>query len=156
MKIALLFASKSGTTEKAATLLAEKLGDAECFDLGRKTPDLDPFDALIIGGPIRMGKLHKTVAGFIDDNRAAIRKKPYGLFICCGFTDQAVEELENVFDEDLRAGAVAVASFGGELDISKQKGPDKMIAKMALKSFPDMQPPTIDEDAITRFAEAFA
>ncbi len=70
------------------------------------------------------------------------------------FLDQAAQALEKNIPSELRKNALAVASFGGELDVTKQKGMDKMMVKMASKSEAAKQnpKPKILEDRIKEFA----
>lgn len=155
MSVLIAFASKTGTAEKQASLLSNMIPDSVVVDITQTNPDLSKYDAAIIGGSIRMGKLHKAATSFIEKNRDEIMQKPYGLFISCGFMDRAETTLKNVFDDDMRSSAQAVDAFGGELDVSKQKGPDKMIVKMVTSATSDAPAPQIDQSRIERFAEAF-
>lgn len=151
MTVLIAFASKSGTTEKKAALLSNMIPDSSTVDITRENPDLSKYDVLIIGGSIRMGRLHKAAASFIKKNREEIMHKPYGLFICCGFLDKAETTLKKVFDDELRTAAKAVGACGGELGASKQKGPDKT-GTSAKSAVPASQ---IDGERIEHFAEAF-
>jgi menaquinone-dependent protoporphyrinogen oxidase len=48
MKTLIAYATKTGTTEKCAKMLAEKLGSADLFNLSNGTPDLSKYDMVII------------------------------------------------------------------------------------------------------------
>lgn len=156
MKVLIAYASETGTTAECARRLAAKIDGAVALDLRRERVDIATYDAVIVGGSIRMGQLHTAAVDFIAKNKAAIVAKPYGLFICCGFINQADEFIEKNFSEDLRRGAVAVDAFGGELDISKLKGVAKLVAKAAIKTFNSGDPmPSIRDDRIDTFAKKF-
>lgn len=55
MKILIAYAGKSGTTEKCAGLLSEKLPNATIVNLNLNSPDIGGFDAVIVGGPFVWG-----------------------------------------------------------------------------------------------------
>jgi len=66
MKTAVVFASSHGTTEKAAEMLKEKLqGEVELIDLKKNSnPDIEGYDAVIIGGSIHAGSFQGKVKRF--------------------------------------------------------------------------------------------
>lgn len=154
MKTIIAFASKTGTTEKCARRLAGILDDAKIVDLTKETPTITSYDLIVVGGSIRMGTLHKSAKEFIEANQDQLERKKIAFFICNGFLDQAAEALEKNIPSALRKKALAVASFGGELDVTKQKGMDKMMLKLASKSEAAKRnpKPRILEDRIKEFA----
>ncbi len=155
MKILIAHAGKSGTTEKCAKLLREKLPGAVLADLNRETPEIEAYDAIVIGGSIRMGQLHKKAKAFLLQNAAGLRAKKAAYFICCGTAESAPQLFETNFAKELLAGAVSYECFGGEMNIDRLHGMDKFIAKMVSKS-PDGQKaaPHILEENITKLAQA--
>ncbi|MDO4541355.1 MAG: flavodoxin domain-containing protein [Bacillota bacterium] len=155
MNTIILYSGKSGTTQKAAQILKELLPNAVSLDLKKASGDIGQYDTVIIGGAIRIGKLPKEVDKFIAANKDALLKKHLGLFICCGFTDKAQEELNAVYSQELRDHAAALGCFGGEINIDKQKGIDKLIAKAAVKQGEKdgtFNIPKLDVNAIQDFA----
>lgn len=154
MSIVIAYASKSGTTEKAAKLLQEKIPSAVLVDLRKEKPSPKDYDTIILGGSIRINHIHKALKKYIEENKDALLLKKLGLFICCGVPEKAQEQLETNFPEELRNHALAVESFGGEMDPKKLKGIEKAIAKSIareenhteLELFPDV---------INAFAEKF-
>lgn len=154
MSTLIVYASKTGTTEKCARKLAAGLADVHLCDLAKEKPHLADYDEYIVGGPIRNGKLHEDVAQFVTDNETAIMSRPYGLFITCGLIDIAEKELADNFSEELRNGAKHIDAFGGEINMSKQKGMDKYLAQKVLDSLEgrDMDAPHILVDRIEDFS----
>ncbi len=69
MKTLICYASKTGTTKKAAGLLAEYFEDVTVMDLEKEKVNLCDFDCVIIGGSIRMGQLHKAAKKFIIEKK---------------------------------------------------------------------------------------
>jgi menaquinone-dependent protoporphyrinogen IX oxidase len=83
--------------------------------------DLSLYDAFLVGGPIRHGKLHPRVLRFILDKRALLLGKTVGYFVVAGFADEAVEQIEKNIPKDLRDSAFDVVYVGGTLDVKRQK-----------------------------------
>ena len=59
LKVLIAYASKTGSAEKAAKLLGEHFADVTLRDLTVGSPNPKDYDAVIVGGSIRMGTLHK-------------------------------------------------------------------------------------------------
>ena len=156
MKTAICYATKTGTTKECAELLRKQLPDAVLCNIESEKITLDNYDCIIVGGSIRMGKLHKVAAKFIAENKSALMNKKCAFFICCGFPDQAEAFLVQNIDKELRAHSVCAASFGGKMDLDKLSGMDKFIAKAvgnSMKNDPNKVPKILPEN-IKQFAEA--
>lgn len=156
MKTAICYATKTGTTKECAELLKKQLPDAVLCNLESDKVTLDNYDCIIVGGSIRMGKLHKAAAKFIAENKSAFMNKKCAFFICCGFPDQAEAFLVQNIDKELLAHSVCAASFGGKMDLDKLSGIDKFIARAvgnSMKNDPDKIPKILPEN-IKKFAEA--
>ncbi|MDP4151932.1 MAG: flavodoxin domain-containing protein [Bacillota bacterium] len=151
MKTLIVYASKSGTTEKCAQILAEKLS-ADVKDAGKEKIDIEGYDTVIIGSSIRMGRIQKSVKDFIDKNIGLLLKKKIGLFICCGFTENANQFFSANFPQNLLDSAIAKECFGGELDKNKLHGLDKIIAGMVTKTDPNRPAPKILLENINKLA----
>ena len=68
MKIAVMYISKTGSTQLCAEYIASKLQDCSLFDLDREIPCLSDFDVLLIGSGVRMGKIYKPAKQVLNDN----------------------------------------------------------------------------------------
>lgn len=152
MKIAILYATKTGTTEKCAVLLAEKLTNTTLIDLKKNTPNIDSFDCIIIGGSIRMGALHKAAKSFINKNAEILKGKLTAYFICCGSLEKIEEIFTKNISKDLLEASIGYETFGGEMDINNQKGFDKFIVKMVTKDKNTKKPKILDEN-IEKFSK---
>ena len=155
MKTLIAYTSKTGTTSRVVQMLSHRIGDCVCVDLKQEKPNVELFDRVIVGGPIRMGRLSHCVSSFIKDNLDEITTKPYGLFILCGLTAAGQEQLDEVYDAALRNGSIACESFGGELKLDNLKSVDRAAVQMALDSQSDILNAKLDMDAIERFTTAF-
>lgn len=150
MNILIAYASKSGTTRGAAEMLAKLLINhtATLADLEKTTPVPGDFDYIVIGGPIRMGKAHKALRRYLASFDEALCKIPHTLFLCCSIPHQFEHYLECTFSDALRESAEDALYFGGELNLSKQRGFDKLIVRMIRNSIEESAEEEEDEDAV--------
>jgi len=132
MKTLILYASKTGTTEKCAEILRDKIKDATIQDLSLKQIDPSPYDLIIIGGSIRMGQLHKEVRKYLKNYKDILLNKKVAYFICSIEIDKIEPYFEQI-DKSLLNKAITYDSFGGELDLEKQSGLDKLVIKIISK-----------------------
>lgn len=141
MRILIAYASKSGTARAAAELLAAHLQGQEVTvtDLEKNHTVSGDFDHIVVGGSVRMGKAHKALRRFLKENGAEIAAVPHTLFLCCGIPEQFENYLRRTFSPDLLDSAEDAVYFGGELDVSKQKGFDKWVARMIRNAIRDSE-----------------
>lgn len=134
MDVLIAYGSKTGTTAKCAKILKALVDNAVLCDLQKEKPDLGKYGCIIVGGSIRMGKLHPAAASFIKRNKEALKRKKTAFFICNCFSDQSAEYIKANIPEDLRKQALAAESFGGNLDPDEQKGFDRLVTLLASKT----------------------
>ena len=160
MKTLIAYASRTGASEKCARMLAERIPDSTLCDLCREKPDPNAYEQVIVGGGVRMGALHVDARQYLDGCKPVLLKKRLGLFLCAGFVEKAGEIFANNVDPELRAHAVACECFGGEIDMGKLRGFDRLITKMALRSFKDAEGraamPRLLPERVEAFAAKFA
>lgn len=155
MKILIAYATKTGTTKKCADMLIRRLsslGEITSVNLCSEKCDAAEFDLVIMGGSVRIGQVHKALKKFIEVNQNSLREKKTALYICSGFVDRAEEVFEQNFSEKLLKSLITSECFGGELDLSVQKGIDKLMVKAITKG-EDFVPPQILTERIDFFAE---
>ncbi len=127
----IVFATKYGTTEKAASLIKDNLPGAVVCDL-RKNPDprLEEFDLVVIGGPIYAGKIHRAIKKFCRKNLEALLRKKTALFICCMYEgEKAEQQFRDAYTEKLRQSTSLSAIFGGELSLEKLNFLERFVIK---------------------------
>ena len=160
MKTLIAYASKTGTAEKCARMLAERIPDSTLCDLCKEKPNPSAYDQVIVGGGVRMGALHVDARQYLDGCKPILLQKRLGLYLCAGFVEKADALFENNIDPELRGHALACDCFGGEIDLGKLRGFEKLITKMALRSSKDAegQPamPRLLPERIEAFAAKFA
>lgn len=134
MKTLIAYASKTGTTAKCAQLLAAQLENTDIYNLENGSPDISDYNLIVIGGSIRAGMLHKSAKKYIKNNCETLKSKKVAFFICCTDTKRANDFFKANIPKELLEQAVCTDSFGGEMDINKQKGLFKLIAKKSLEA----------------------
>lgn len=153
LKILIIYASKTGTTEKCAKNLGTKMENAKVINIYNQTENIDNYDLIIIGSPIRMGMVDKKVKRFLIENKEQLKLKKTAYFICCGFNENYQKYYEQNIPKELLDSAIVYDTFGGELDIEKQNGFDKFIIKMVSKSIDGNREIKILDENIDRFVE---
>lgn len=83
MKTLIVYATKNGTTKKAAEILAERLGGADVKNIACDTFSLADYDRVLVGSNIRMGTVDRKIRAFLLSQIAILLQKELGLFLCC-------------------------------------------------------------------------
>ena len=132
MKVLIAYSTKNGTTYRCAQMLAERLPEwveADIVDLKKYLPCPKGYDAVVVGGSVRMEKLNKCVRRFLRNNRDTLSEIPCAVYICCGFSEHFDEYAETQLPRGLEC-SLGVHHFGGELKPDKVKGLEKLLVKL--------------------------
>ncbi|MCG8410229.1 MAG: flavodoxin domain-containing protein [Bacteroidales bacterium] len=132
MKIAIVYATKHGCTEKCANELVDKLPNKpQVFNLNTSPSiNLSEYDTVIIGGSIHIGTINRKLKKFINANINELLSKRIALYICCLFSGQKAEEqFQNAYPDELKKIALATGYFGGELIFEKMNFIERAMAK---------------------------
>jgi menaquinone-dependent protoporphyrinogen oxidase len=125
MKILIIYASVTGTAEECVNILKNNLSghDVTLCDLGKRSfdGDLTEYDSVVVGGPVRYGKLHKSVSSFIKENATALETIKTSYFLCAAFSDRIDDYFEIFLTPTQRKNSVCLSNFGGDLSVDKQK-----------------------------------
>ena len=99
MKILIAYATKSGTSEKCADLIAEHFDSPDVVNLTENpNPDVRDYDLIIAGGSVRMGNLHAHLIRFMKVNLRKLGKKQMAFFVCCmSKGDKLTQQIEKGF-----------------------------------------------------------
>jgi menaquinone-dependent protoporphyrinogen oxidase len=135
MKTLIIFASKHGSTDKCAQMLAQKLkSDVKLCNLkGGSAPELSEYDRVIIGSPVYAGNILKEVKDFCTSNMDELGSKKVGLFICCMNKEAAQTQLNAAFPKELSENCIIKESFGGEFKFREMNFMEKAITRMVTK-----------------------
>ena len=74
MNFLVVYFSRGGKTRKVAEAIAQELG-CEAVDVKKETPDASGVELLIVGSGQYVGKLHKTLQGFLDRLQPSSKSK---------------------------------------------------------------------------------
>lgn len=155
-KTLIIYATRNGTTARAAGILAEKLaGDAEVVEIGKGgQAELEGYDTVLVGGSIRAGQVHKDVKQLCARHRATLLEKRLGLFLCHMYEGEtAQKQFDEAYPAGLREHAAACGLFRGAFDFDKMGFFEKVIVKKVAGVTESMD--KLDIDAIEAFARAF-
>jgi menaquinone-dependent protoporphyrinogen oxidase len=156
MKILILYASNHGCTEKCVVELAALFENhnVTTAKLQATTYDLTDFDTVIIGSPVRIGRINKKISKFCRKNLTKLLKKNIGLFLCCMNTENTARAyMSSQFPKKLQHKAVALGYFGGALTFDKMTSLEKSLLKQVIGCEHDAS--FIDRNAISHFAAVF-
>lgn len=134
MRTLIIYASKTGTTEKCAKEINRNLKDSKMVNILNQDEDINKYDLIIVGTPIRIGMIDKRIKKFLISNIQTLKSKKVAYFICCGFNENWKSYYEQNIPKDLLDSAITYDTFGGEIDIQKQKGFDKLITNIVSKN----------------------
>ena len=151
MNTLIIYASKTGTTEKCAKQINRQIKDSKMVNILNQNEDINIYDLIVIGTPIRMGMIDKKIKKILISNIEILKTKKVAYFICCGFNENYKSYYEQNIPKDLLDSAIIYDTFGGEMDIQKQKGFDKFITKMVSKNIDKNKEIKILNENIDRF-----
>ncbi len=136
MNAVVIYSSKYGTTKTCAEKIAQGLNNANLADIKKiKGIDLSAYDTVIIGSSIRMGQINKKIKIFCEHNTEELIKKNLGLFICSGMEENVNKDFNVNFEKKLLQNCTYKSWLGGEIDLKKARGIDKIIVGMVVKMF---------------------
>ena len=129
MKILLAYMTKTGTTQECIERLSGMLTgiEIEQVRLDQQAPNLSDYDILILGAPVRFGKVSKAYSTFLKANEETIAKIPHALFLCCGLAHDYEYYMEHTYSDRLRESAFSVMNFGGTLNYKGQNFFEKIL-----------------------------
>ncbi|OGF48730.1 MAG: hypothetical protein A2231_01355 [Candidatus Firestonebacteria bacterium RIFOXYA2_FULL_40_8] len=155
MKTVILYSTRHGATKKCAELLKFKIFGSEVVDIKEQPGfDIEPYDAVILGGSVQAGTVKRELKKFCEENRKMLFQKKLGLFVCCMYEgDKAQTQIQMNFSAELYESAVATDYFGGIFDFSTLNFFERFIVKAVAKVKENQF--NIKEDRITKFAEKF-
>ncbi|MEN6342280.1 MAG: flavodoxin domain-containing protein [Methanospirillum sp.] len=123
--ILVAYASKNGATAEIAGWIGDALRRTGATVDVRAANDvltLEGFDAVVVGGPIYMGRVLKPVPSFFSRNRSALAAKPVALFLSgtsLGKGDPEADRKGRLLADAVAEGVpvAALGLFGGRFSI---------------------------------------
>lgn len=134
MHTLIAYSTKYGATKDCAERIAGRLpGQVALADLDSGTAvDLAPYDTVVVGTSIYIGKPRKAARDFCKRNQAVLLGKRLGLYLCCiQDLEQPIKaQLASAFPKALIAHASAMEALGGTVDFEKLGRADRVIMNM--------------------------
>lgn len=183
-KVLIAYGTRYGSTEEISQEIGKTLEKeglkVQLVDLkktkSKEWPSLEPFDGVLVGSSIAIGKWMKEPQEFLKKHKAEIQKKEkiLGLFVSCGSASfpETYEQGKSDYLEKVMAKigieADIYEAFGGVYDFSESSrvgGMAKRALKMASKQMNKQYGTRIDLNAkndfrdwdqIQNFAKKFA
>lgn len=157
MSTVILYMSRHGSAEKSARLLEKKVkGKVELINLQTdRTPNLDKYDTVIMGGSIHGGQIQGKIKKFCKRNMDKLLTKRLGLYLCCMKKgEEAQRQFLDAYPDPLRNHAEVKGIFGGEFMFEKMNFLERMIVKKAANVTKSIS--QINQKVIDHFAENFS
>jgi len=161
MKIAILYGTKYGTTEKIAELISKSIEnhnkdntksiDVELVNLKEKKDINLDYDVLIIGSSVYMGKIRKEVKNFLKKYKNTLVEKDFALFICGANEVEGIKQIDKIFPSEIVNHTIATGFLGGEFNFDKMNFFERKIAQMIIKGADKEF--KIDDAAIDEFVQ---
>ena len=121
----IVYGTRWGGTIKVAEKIGETLKEegysVDIFD-ARQSPQVDPYDLIIVGSGISGGKWTKEAESFLKRNADMLRVKKTALFVSCGMVlrergyDRAKEDYLSKVSNKYSLMPIGSGFFGGILD----------------------------------------
>lgn len=130
--ILIAYASKHGSTRQVADAIAQALEESGMrTDVrpARAVRDAGEYTAVVLGGPIYMGRWHGDARGFLRRNRKALVRVPFAAFATGPVTDKADDwrgarrQLDKALAGFPELRPVDVRLFGGSIDPTELRFP---------------------------------
>ena len=141
-KVLILYASETGQTEKIAEHMAQQLRDksqeVDCLSADNlpRDFDIDSYDGILTGAPIRMMKFPRSFVRFVKRNRDKLVAHNAGFFAVCmaaaSTTPKSKKELEKwltSFGQETGWHPASQTVFAGAVMYTKYDFVTRMIMK---------------------------
>jgi menaquinone-dependent protoporphyrinogen oxidase len=124
LKTLVAYASKSGTTEQTAQIIAETLRETiglevELVNVRKDKTNISQYDNIVIGAGVRAGKVYGEVSDLLKQDFGS---KKIAFFVCCGgagdpakYDESCNKYLKGVLAKYPNLKTVATETFGGRM-----------------------------------------
>ena len=123
MKIAIIYCSKYGTTEKVCHTICKMVGNGNEVDLldlkNQKNINICEYDAIVLGSPVYAGKPRKQMVDFCKNNEEQLLGKRLFLFVCGMDKGHAVREIKMTYPVKILQAAEKSEFIEGEFLLNK-------------------------------------
>lgn len=142
MKVLLVYGSRYGTAAEIAREIARVMEDGGADvdikeDKNVKKIDPSPYDLIVVGSGIKMGKWTKNSIKFLKNNKRTLKDKKVALFVSCSAANEEKSRemgwkdyLQKVAAKYLEGEPDEMGLFGSKYDPEAKHG---MMYKMTMK-----------------------
>ena len=126
--VLIVYGSRYGCTEEVSHEIGkilEKNGLSVSLvnlELNKNTPNIEEFDAILVGSGIKIGKWTKETDNFLKKNKDSLNSKVLGLYTCSGLAIEDVDKAKKTYIED-KMEKIGI----GKLQLGKQGVTDNFI-----------------------------
>lgn len=143
MKVLVLYGTRYGTAAEIAEEIGREIEaqgiEVKVQDTMRiNETDIDPYDLLVVGSGIKIGKWTKKSLKFLKDNKKALSQKKVAIFVTCGAANKLETRqegqnkyLDEVAEKYLINKPVATGLFGSKFDPDTNGG---LLYKITMRS----------------------
>ncbi len=146
-QVLVAYATRYGSTQEVAEAVAETLRERGlAVDIGpmRKVRTLEGYRAVVLGAPLFMFHWHKDARRFLARHRAALTERPVAIFalgpVGSPIDEKGWQTCRAQLDQDLAEfpwlRPVALELFGGKIDPTKFRFPEKLFSRQIYKAMP--------------------
>jgi menaquinone-dependent protoporphyrinogen oxidase len=134
MKALVVYGTRYGTAaeiaEEIARVIMEEGVEVDLLDARRiKDSDVSPYDLVVVGSGIKMGKWTKKSLKFLEKNKEILASKKVAIFVSCGAANEEKSRpegqekyLDEVAKKNLVNEPVATGLFGSVYDPKANHG----------------------------------
>lgn len=141
MKVLIIYASKTGVSERCALMLSEKLASnaikIDLISADNDLPSPDGYDVAVIGGSIRMGALNKKLKKYLKAHAQTLNSINTAIFLCAGLSENVDDYITLQIPKNI-IPSLEIHYFGGEVKPANAKGIDKWILRAMRSSIKDV------------------
>jgi len=142
MKVLIVYGSRYGTAaeiaDEIARVMEKEVAEVDLReDRDVKKLNLSPYDLIVVGSGIKMGKWTKQTLKFLKNNKKELKEKKVALFVSCSAANEEKSRdmgwnnyLKKVATDYLEGEPVDMGLFGSLYDPEASHG---MIYKMTMK-----------------------
>lgn len=163
-EVLIVYATELGHTRRIAEKVANEMrsaGHRASVASSEAAPDVDRFDAVVVGAPVRKNAFVAAIEAYARDHASGLRRRPSGLFSVCDPDDHDDRVCREALDAYLRAlqhetgwQPDVIASFAGVRPYTHIGMAHRVLGNEASPG-PAEEGGATDWDAVSGFVEAF-
>ncbi len=141
MKALIVYGTRWGSTvdvaKKIGEVIISKGSTVDIVNAKEEIPKVDPYDLIVIGSGINMGKWTKETLDFLKNNATSLRQRKTALFVSCGLVlrEGGIEKTKKDYlikvANEYALHPTDYGAFGGYIDFNGDYG---LLSSLFVKS----------------------